>query len=41
MMNNTNGTMGGWAGGGIWLWAVVGVAVVILLAVAVAKWADS
>ena len=37
MMNHTNGWMSGWAGGGMWLWAVIGVAVVVLLAVAIGK----
>ena len=37
MMNHTNGWMGGWAGGGMWLWAVIGVAVVVLLVVAIGK----
>jgi hypothetical protein len=30
MMNQNNGWMGGWAGGGMWLWTVIGVAVVVL-----------
>ena len=29
--------MGGWSGGGMWLWTVIGVAVVALLVVAVTK----
>jgi hypothetical protein len=29
--------MGGWAGGETWLWAVIGVAVVVLLAVVIGK----
>ena len=33
MMNQTNGWMGGWAGGGMWLWTVIGVVVVVLLVV--------
>jgi hypothetical protein len=33
MMNNTNG----WMGGGMWLWTVIGVAVVILLGVVIGK----
>jgi anti-sigma-K factor RskA len=37
MMNHTNGWMGGWAGGGMWLWAVIGVAVVVLLVVVIGK----
>ena len=37
MMNQTNGWMGGWAGGGMWIWTVIGVAVVVLLVVAIGK----
>ena len=37
MMNHTKGWMGGWTGGGMWLWAVIGVAVVVLLVVAIGK----
>jgi hypothetical protein len=37
MMNQTNGWMGGWTGGGMWLWTVIGVAVVVLLVVAIGK----
>jgi anti-sigma-K factor RskA len=37
MMNNTTGWMGGWAGGGMWIWAVIGVAVVVLLVVVISK----
>jgi len=29
--------MGGWTGGGMWIWTVIGVAVVALLVVAVTK----
>ena len=29
--------MGGWAGGGMWLWAVIGVVVVVLLVVVIGK----
>ena len=36
-MNNTNGWMGDWMGGGMWLWTVIGVAVVVLLAVVISK----
>ncbi len=32
-MDHTVGWMGGWAGGGMWLWAVIGVLAVILLVV--------
>jgi hypothetical protein len=37
MMNQTNGRMGGWAGGGMWLWPVIGVAVTALLVVVISK----
>jgi len=37
MMNQTNGWMGGWAGGGMWIWTVIGVAVVVLLVVVINK----
>ena len=37
MMNQTNGWMGGWAGGGMWVWTVIGVLVVVLLVVAIMK----
>jgi uncharacterized membrane protein len=37
MMNQTNGWMGGWTGGGMWLWPVIGVAVVVLLVVVINK----
>jgi hypothetical protein len=37
MMNNTNGWMSGWSGGGMWLWAVIGVAVIVLLVVVIGK----
>ena len=36
-MNHTDGWMGGWAGGGMWLWAVIGVGVVVLLVVVISK----
>jgi hypothetical protein len=29
--------MGGWAGGGMWIWTVIGVAVVVLLVVVIGK----
>ena len=35
MMNH--GWMGGWAGGGIWVFTVIGVLVVVLLFVVLAK----
>jgi predicted metalloprotease len=37
MMNQTNGWMGGWSGGGMWIRAVIGVAVVVLLVVVIGK----
>ncbi|MGA8148318.1 MAG: hypothetical protein WB870_12205 [Gallionellaceae bacterium] len=37
MMNHTNGWMSGWTGGGMWIWVVIGVAVVVLLVVAITK----
>jgi hypothetical protein len=37
MMNQTNGWMGGWGNGGMWLWTVIGVAVVVLLVVVISK----
>ena len=39
-MHNANGWMGGingWMGGGMWLWTVIGVLVVVLLVVAISK----
>jgi hypothetical protein len=36
-MNDAGGWMDGWAGGGMWIWAVIGVAVVVLLVVVIAK----
>ena len=37
MMNQYGGWMAGWAGGGMWLWTVIGVLVVVLLVVAISK----
>ena len=37
MMNHNDGWMGGWAGDGMWLWTVIGVAVVVLLVVVIGK----
>ena len=34
-MNRTNGWMGGWSGGDMWLWTVIGVAMLVLLAIAI------
>ena len=33
MMNRAGGLMSGWMGGGIWLWTLVGVVLVVLLVV--------
>ena len=35
MMNNADGWMGGWTGGGMWFWPVIGVMVIVLLVVVV------
>jgi len=37
MMNHTDGWMGGWSGGGMWIWAAIGAMVVVLLVVAIMK----
>jgi uncharacterized membrane protein len=37
IMNHTDGWMSGWMGGGMWLWTVIGVAVVVLLVVVIGK----
>ena len=37
MMNQVDGWMGGWAGGGMWVWTVMGVLVIVLLAVVIGK----
>jgi hypothetical protein len=29
--------MGGWSGGGMWLWAVIGVVIVVLLIIVISK----
>jgi len=36
-MNHTNGWMNGRMGGGMWVWTVLGVVVVVLLVVAIGK----
>ena len=36
-MNQTNGRMSGWVAGGMWIWVVIGLAVVVLLAVVIGK----
>ena len=35
MMNHTDGWMGGWDGGGMWIWALFGLIVVGLLVVVI------
>ena len=37
MMNHANEWMKGWVGGGMWIWTVIGVLVVILLVVLIGK----
>ena len=37
MMNHEDGWMGGWAGGGMWIWVVIAVVVVGLLLVVANK----
>jgi uncharacterized membrane protein len=37
MMNHAGGWMSGGMGGGFWIWTVIGVLVVVLLVVAIAK----
>ena len=37
MMNHTDGWMHGEMGGGMWLWIVVGILVVVLLAVLIGR----
>jgi len=37
MMNQTDGWMSGWMGGGMWIWPVMGVLVVVLLVFAIIK----
>lgn len=36
-MNHANNWMNGWTGGGTWVWAVIGIAVVVLLVVVISK----
>ena len=31
MMNHADGWMGGWTGGGMWFWTVIGILVGVLL----------
>jgi hypothetical protein len=38
MMNHTDGWMNGWmGGGGMWIWAAIGVLVVVLLVATIGK----
>jgi hypothetical protein len=37
MMNHTDGWMSSWMGGGMWIWTVIGVLVVVLLVVVIIK----
>lgn len=37
MMNQAGGWMGGWGGGGMWVWTVIGILVVALLVVVIGK----
>jgi hypothetical protein len=37
MMNHAHGWMNGWLGGGMWLWTVIGILVVVLLVVVIRK----
>jgi len=36
-MNHTNGWMSGWMGGGMWIWTVLGIVVVVLLVIVISK----
>lgn len=36
-MNHNDGLMNGWAGGGMWLWIVLGLMIVALLVVVIGK----
>ncbi len=37
MMNQHNGPMTGWMGGGMWIWAAIGTLLVVLLVLAITK----
>ena len=37
MMDHNNGWMGGWSGGGMWIWTAIGILVVVLLVVVITK----
>ncbi|MEO6754265.1 MAG: hypothetical protein ABIP85_21010 [Chthoniobacteraceae bacterium] len=36
-MNHADGWMGGWSGGGMWIWVVLSVAIVFLLVLVINK----
>jgi len=37
MMNLSDGWMSGWSGGGMWIWPMIGIVVVILLIVLISR----
>ncbi len=37
MMDHTDRWMNGWMGGGMWIWTVIGILVLVLLVVAINK----
>ena len=37
VMHHGDGWMNGWAGGGMWVWTVIGIVVVVLLVVVIVK----
>jgi hypothetical protein len=37
MMNRGDGLMNGWMGGGMWLWTVIGILLIVFLVVAINK----
>ena len=37
MMNQFGGWMGGWGGGGMWIWSVIAVLTIVLLVVTINK----
>jgi len=36
-MNHASGWMTGWSGGGMWVWPVVGVLLIVLLVIVISK----
>jgi hypothetical protein len=36
-MNHADGWMNGWMGGGLWIWTVLGIVIVVLLAFVIGK----